>query len=78
MIKEEVEGKWQQSRDPAKEWWSQLTDDSIDKVSSQRKKYVGLIREKFGLTQEKAEREFDRHMAEYANTRRSQPGVSAY
>ena len=47
-----------------KEWWAQLTGDSMDKVRSQRSKFVGLIQEKYGYTRERAEQEFDRHMAE--------------
>lgn len=58
------EGNWKQTRNPAKEWWGQLTGDSMDKVRSQRSKFVGLIQEKYGYTRARAEQEFDRHMAE--------------
>lgn len=71
MNKDEFTGNWRPVRDPAKEWWGQLTSDSLDKVVEQRNKFIGLIQEKYGYTREKAEREFDRHMAEYQATRRS-------
>lgn len=58
------EGNWRQVGSKAKEWWGQLTGDSMDKVRSQRAKFVGLIQEKYGYTRAKAEQEFDRHMAE--------------
>ena len=70
MSKDEFKGNWGPARDPAKEWWSQLTSDSLDSIGRQRNKFVGLIQEKYGYTHEKAEQEFDRHMAEYQATRR--------
>ncbi len=69
MHKGGFEGNWKPVRDQAKEWWGQLTGDNMDKVGGQRNKFIGLIQEKYGYTREKAEQEFDRHMAEYQATR---------
>jgi hypothetical protein len=65
MNKGGYDGGWKQSRDPTKEWWAQLTSDSMETVITQRNKFIRLIQEKFGYTRRNAEQEFDQRLAEY-------------
>ena len=65
MNKDEFEGKWKQIRGQAREWWGKLTDDDVEKVAGKYESFIGLIQEKYGYTRERAEKEYDRRVAEY-------------
>lgn len=54
------EGKWKQIRGQAKEWWGKLTDDDLDKVEGKFDKFVGLLQEKYGYTQQQVEEELEK------------------
>ena len=52
------EGKWKQIRDQAKIWWGRLTDDDLEKVSSNYDNLIGMLQEKYGYSQKQAEYEY--------------------
>ncbi len=54
------EGKWKQIRGQAKVWWGKLTDDDLEKVNGKFDKLMGLLQEKYGYTQEQAEKEYEK------------------
>lgn len=53
-----VEGKWNQIRGQAKEWWGKLTDDDLEKIGGKYDKLIGTLQEKYGYTLEQAEAEY--------------------
>jgi uncharacterized protein YjbJ (UPF0337 family) len=52
------EGQWKQIRGKAKGWWGKLTDDDLKKVGGKFETLIGLLQEKYGLSQLQAEQEF--------------------
>ena len=58
MNNDVFEGKWKQLRGQVKEWWGKLTDDDLDKVDGKLDRFLGLLQEKYGYTQEQAEEEY--------------------
>lgn len=61
-----VEGKWDQVKGSAKEKWGDLTDDEVTEMEGKRDKVVGKLQEKYGWTKEKAGKEADSFLSEYA------------
>ena len=59
MNQDIVAGKWQQIRGNVKEQWGKLTDDDLKMVEGKLDKLVGLLRERYGYSKERAERELD-------------------
>lgn len=55
-----AEGKWRQMTGSIKEKWGKLTDDDIQQVDGKFEKFCGKMQEKYGMTREQAETEFDR------------------
>lgn len=66
MNDETFAARWKQARGKAKEWWSQLTDDELDRVEGKRDQLVGALQAKYGYTKEQAETEIERRMLEAA------------
>lgn len=60
MNNNEFEGKWKQIHGKAKVWWAKLTDDDLKKVGGKFEILIGLLQEKYGLTQQQAEQEFNK------------------
>jgi uncharacterized protein YjbJ (UPF0337 family) len=52
------EGKWKQIRGQAKVRWGKLTDNDRNKISGKFDKLIGMLQEKYGHTQQRAEEEF--------------------
>jgi uncharacterized protein YjbJ (UPF0337 family) len=59
MNAEEMHGKWNQFKGAVKQRWAQLTDDDIAAIDGHRDRLVGKIQERYGITKEKAEQQFD-------------------
>ncbi|WP_020210972.1 CsbD family protein [Gilvimarinus chinensis] len=57
MNADQLKGNWNQLKGKAREQWGRLSDDDIEKVLGQRKKLVGKIQERYGLSKEAAEHE---------------------
>lgn len=54
MNKDQFEGSWKQAKGRLKEFWGDLTDDEIDKISGSYERFVGTIQEKYGKSKEEA------------------------
>lgn len=56
---DQVEGKWMQLKGAVKQKWGKLTDDDLDVVAGKRDQLVGKIQERYGITQEQAQKQID-------------------
>ena len=59
------EGKWKQMRGQAKIWWGKLTDDDLEKVGGKFDRLLGLLQEKYGYTEQRAEEEINKRIADH-------------
>ena len=57
-----LQGKWAQMKGKVKQQWGKLTDDDLDRISGKREEIVGLMQERYGWEQERAEKEFDDYL----------------
>ncbi len=55
----EVEGNWMQYKGKLTAHWGKLTDDDVKIVHGRRTELLGLLKKRYGHTQEQAEREID-------------------
>jgi len=53
------EGKWEEMRGQAKEWWGKLTDDDLQQIDGQANQLVGILQQKYGYTKGQAEKELN-------------------
>jgi len=60
MNRDILAGKWQQLRGKVKEQWGKLTDDDLTQAEGKFEKLAGFLRERYGYTQEVAEKELAR------------------
>ena len=60
MNSDSAEGKWRQIKGSVKEKWGKLTDDDIQQVDGSFEKFCGKMQERYGMSREKAEQEFNR------------------
>lgn len=58
-----IAGKWKQHAGAAKILWGKLTDDEILKTEGQLQKLVGIIQERYAITQEAADKQVADFMA---------------
>lgn len=56
---DQIEGKWKQLKGSAKARWGELTDSDFDSLDGEREQLVGIIRERYGITKELAEKQVD-------------------
>jgi len=54
---DEVSSKWLQFKGSVKQKWGKFTDDDLDYVAGTRDRLVGRLQEKYGITEEEAERQ---------------------
>lgn len=54
-----AEGKWKQLKGKVHEQWGKLTDDEIDRIEGKRQQFAGVMQERYGLSKEEAEQNFD-------------------
>lgn len=58
IVNEDIlQGKWNQLKGKVRQQWGNLTEDDIEIVAGKRDQLVGMLQEKYGYSQEKAERE---------------------
>jgi uncharacterized protein YjbJ (UPF0337 family) len=58
-----LEGKWNQIKGKIKQQWGELTDDDIDRIRGNRTEMIGVLQEKYDISQDEAERELDEFLA---------------
>jgi uncharacterized protein YjbJ (UPF0337 family) len=59
-----MDGDWPRIKAGLKDRWDKLTDDDLEGIDGQRARFVGRLREIYGLTEERAEaelRDWERH-----------------
>jgi uncharacterized protein YjbJ (UPF0337 family) len=56
-----AEGKWRQIKGSVKEKWGKLTDDDLQEVNGRFEKFCGKMQQRYGMSREEAENEFDRY-----------------
>jgi uncharacterized protein YjbJ (UPF0337 family) len=52
-----IEGNWKQFKGKARMFWAELADDDLDMIGGKRDVLAGKLQEKYGLTQEEAEKQ---------------------
>lgn len=53
----QIKGNWKQLVGSAKKQWADMTDDEWLKLEGDRDKLVGMVQEKYGKSQEEAEKQ---------------------
>lgn len=59
MNRNELKGNWSQLKGEVKKQWGRLTDDDLMQVEGDYDKLVGKIQERYGESQEQAQRMVD-------------------
>ena len=57
-------GKWKQVKGNARQWWSKLTDDDIDRMTGKTEELAGKLQERYGWSRERATDEINRRLRE--------------
>jgi uncharacterized protein YjbJ (UPF0337 family) len=55
----QLEGKWKQIKNSAKERWGKLTDDDLDIIAGKRDSLLEKLHERYGITKVAAQQEAD-------------------
>jgi uncharacterized protein YjbJ (UPF0337 family) len=64
-----IKGQWTQLKGHAKEKWSELTDEDLDRIAGRRQVLVGKIQERYGRDLVSAEREVSEWLDAIGNGR---------
>jgi uncharacterized protein YjbJ (UPF0337 family) len=56
---DQIAGKWSQFKGDVRQKWGKLTDDDLEVVAGSKDKLVGRIQERYGITKDDAQRQFD-------------------
>lgn len=59
MNEDIVKGNWKQLKGEVQKQWGELTDDDLGKIEGSREKLIGIVQEKYGISQEEAERQVE-------------------
>jgi len=59
----QVEGQWDQFKGRVQSEWGKLTDDDVDKSEGRREQLVGALKERYGKSEEWADRQVDDFLA---------------
>ncbi|MBO0347349.1 CsbD family protein [Roseibium limicola] len=59
----QIEGNWNQVVGKAQAQWGLLTGDELDNIKGRQRELSGLIQERYGKTEEEAQREIDDWMS---------------
>lgn len=59
MNKDILQGKWEQLKGSIQKKWGKLTHDDVNQIAGDRKMLSGKIQERYGIIQDKADREID-------------------
>ena len=54
-----IAGNWQEVRGKVRSKWGKLTDDDMELVAGKKDQLVGVLRQRYGYEQDRAEREVD-------------------
>ena len=62
MNSERLEGSWDQVRGSVQKMWGKLTDNDLDQIEGDRKRLAGLIKERYGIAVDEAQKQIDEWM----------------
>lgn len=62
MNSDVLKGKWKEMKGSVQERWGKLTDDDLDKAEGNRDQIIGRIQQRYGMSRDEAEREFDQFL----------------
>ncbi len=68
-----AEDQWKQMHSQAREWWSKLTDEELDKTAGKAEAVFGLLQAEYGYSRDRAEAEFKRRVKEYEASQQQHP-----
>jgi uncharacterized protein YjbJ (UPF0337 family) len=54
---DQVKGEWKQLKGSVRKQWGKLTDDDLDVIAGERERLAGVIQQRYGISQEEAERQ---------------------
>ena len=54
-----IQGNWKQITGSVRQQWGKLTDDDVAQANGQREKLAGKIQERYGISQQEANRQID-------------------
>ena len=70
MNKDILKGKWNQLKSDIRGWWTDLTDDDVQRIQGDTEKFIRVLQEKYGYGREKAEQELNEFLNTPDNQRR--------
>ena len=54
---ESIEGNWKDFKGQAKQQWSKLSDEHLDKIAGKRDQLSGKIQEAYGISKDQTEKQ---------------------
>ena len=54
---ESIEGNWKDFKGQAKQQWSKLSDEQLDKIAGKRDQLSGKIQEAYGISKDETEKQ---------------------
>ncbi|MDZ7704908.1 MAG: CsbD family protein [Trueperaceae bacterium] len=60
-----LKGKWKQYRGKVQQQWGKLTDDDLSQAEGQRDQIVGKIQERYGVTRDEAEKQYEKFVSQF-------------
>jgi len=64
---DDLRAKWMTVKGSAKQKWAKFSDDDLDYIDGTRDRLVGRLQQKYGLTQEEAERQAEEWFRTHRN-----------
>jgi uncharacterized protein YjbJ (UPF0337 family) len=65
MDKTILEGRWNDIRGKVKVWWSNLTENDLDRIAGKFDILVGVLQEKYGYSRRLAAQEVSQRVIDY-------------
>ena len=62
MNEDQLKGRWNELKGKVKERWGRLTDDELVQINGKKEQLLGKIQTKYGIAQERAEKELRRFL----------------
>jgi uncharacterized protein YjbJ (UPF0337 family) len=59
MMKDILEGNWNQVKGKVKEQWGKLTDDDLSVIDGQKDQLIGKLQERYGYDKDRAKQEVE-------------------
>ena len=65
MNEDILKGKWKEIKGEVKVKWGKLTDDDLAQVEGNTEKLLGILQQKYGYAEDKAEQEYKDFIGRY-------------